>query len=101
MSQEENRSIWAALTNGDAFGARRAGSTGPSVIPGSKEEAELKQREKAGFVVTDRRPFECERCMWRSAATAIRSCKRCHWCEPGSKEEAKMIEEVRFLSNTL
>lgn len=65
------------------------------VILGSKEEAELKEKEKKGVVVSDRRPFECERCQWRSVATAVRSCKRCHWCEPGSKEESKMIEEVK------
>lgn len=67
------------------------------LILGSKEEADAKERAKAGANVSDRRPFECERCAWRSVATAIRKCKRCHWVEAGSKEEEIMVAEVKEL----
>ena len=30
-----------------------------------------------------------------SAATAIRKCRRCNWCEPGSKEEAEAWEQAK------
>ena len=41
-----------------------------------------------------RLPFSCERCNWGSRATAIRKCRRCGWCEPGSKEETEAWEQV-------
>eukprot|EP00960_Hanusia_phi_P050672 760348-Hanusia_phi.AAC.10 len=70
----------------------------PRPIRGSREDVELKKKAEEGnkSEVSDRRPFECPRCFWRAAATAIRRCRRCQWCEPGSKEEQEAIEQVRW-----
>ncbi|EKX47996.1 hypothetical protein GUITHDRAFT_162505 [Guillardia theta CCMP2712] len=69
----------------------------PRPIRGSREEVELKKKAEEGnkSEVSDRRPFECPRCFWRAAATAIRRCRRCQWCEPGSKEEQEAIEQAK------
>ena len=67
----------------------------PRPILGSKEEQVEKERLKQGPSVSNRLPFRCERCNWGSAATAIRKCRRCHWCEPGSKEEAEAYEQAK------
>ena len=67
----------------------------PRPIRGSKEEALAVEREKQGATVTNRLPFRCERCNWGAAATSIRKCRRCHWTEPGSKEEAEAWEQAK------
>lgn len=58
-------------------------------ILGSRQEQQEKENMKKGASVSNRLPFRCERCNWGSAATAVRKCRRCMWCEPGSKEEAE------------
>jgi hypothetical protein len=75
--------------------AKAAEEAPPRPIRGSNQEQELIKKQKEGANVSDRRPFECERCQWAARATAIRRCRRCQWCEPGSKEEAEMIEQVK------
>ena len=72
-----------------------AAKAAPRPILGSKEEQVEKERLKQGPSVSNRLPFRCERCNWGSAATAIRKCRRCHWCEPGSKEEAEAYEQAK------
>lgn len=67
----------------------------PRPIRGSKEEAVETERKKAGASVSNRLPFKCERCNWGSAATAVRQCRRCGWCERGSKEEAEAWEQAQ------
>jgi hypothetical protein len=67
----------------------------PRPIRGSREEALEVERKKAGASVSNRLPFKCERCNWGSAATAIRQCRRCGWCEQGSKEEAEAWEQAK------
>ena len=92
VSDFETR-LRSKLNQQSAKAAEEADDARP--IRGSQQELERrKQSESVPAQMSDRRPFECERCQWSAKATAIRRCRRCNWCEQGSKEEAEVMKQV-------